>query len=901
MLAWFYYNGLRRVFCSILTFLLGVFLSLHLQYQPASTMPSWYSEDALYAIEARICNVAYKKNATVVLTLDAIQVTAMLLQQKKSDAIPNHYRLVFENKRYRYVERQLENTSMLPGKALLTLSNTALRKYGEKTYAIVTERTKQYGGTRHRLNSAGVSDVQEKNSAIHMQKEHELSVVCDNLTPIYGDTQGQPQYAVGGILQGVVQIRRIQGVQNPHTFNSVQYYNNQGIMYSVSPKEYINPLLYRYHDSIFSTTSAWHAQYEAIALQLAQGMPHIRDIHAILHALLFGNRYFFTQELESIFITAGIMHTVVLSGLHLSCLGVFAWCIVRGIAKLWPSIFLHVSRQTLLLCITLSIGLWYANISLYPIAFMRALVMLVVYCIVQIWGYRITLFDVVFMTICIFCVIDPTSLYNTSLQISVLCVLAIYYALPFLAYYNAGINRMHIPRFVKRIAWSVGTFFCITLAIQVLLLPYQLHTFGTYTSPLSVLINCMWLPVLSIVVLPAALLSVLLYLLGAIAIVPYVAYVAVYPIGVLIDCLYFISEHALLSGKVPMIPHVSTTIAYIATGILLYCVLNVKHRKKCVWLLCIAVCCTLYPMALRIASIYNTDLTVTVLDVGSGQAVLLESQGKRVLIDTGVAVRNFDAGARIISPYLRYNHTGALDAIILSHFDSDHVGGTEYLAQQHTVCSILHNGDIAKQTKTTTMLKAIFAKYRPLSEYYTTDFHAKESERDKTKNNISAARHILYPLSYCGVEGVLRRGDVLYMTDAVTIHVLDTNVLRARTANAKSLVLLVRYKGNNVALIPGDIDKKGQEYLVQHEKIGKVPLIIAPHHGSKHNFYSKLYTEYQPETVFVSNGRRNVTMLTATMEAFFAKHSIKLYSTYKHGALTFHYNTGAIRVTTWEK
>src|SRR5204863_9310365 len=67
---------------------------------------------------------------------------------------------------------------------------------------------------------------------------------------------------------------------------------------------------------------------------------------------------------------------------------------------------------------------------------------------------------------------------------------------------------------------------------------------------------------------------------------------------------------------------------------------------------------------------------VTVLDVGQGLAVLVQTHAHTLLYDTGPRFNDTaDAGDRIIAPVLRTMAVARLDGMIVSHRDSDHSGG----------------------------------------------------------------------------------------------------------------------------------------------------------------------------------------------------------------------------------
>ena len=73
---------------------------------------------------------------------------------------------------------------------------------------------------------------------------------------------------------------------------------------------------------------------------------------------------------------------------------------------------------------------------------------------------------------------------------------------------------------------------------------------------------------------------------------------------------------------------------------------------------------------------------LTVLDVGQGLSVVVETAHHALVYDTGPRVGEaIDAGGRIVAPFLRAAGVGALDALVVSHQDLDHAGGALSLLQ----------------------------------------------------------------------------------------------------------------------------------------------------------------------------------------------------------------------------
>ncbi len=72
---------------------------------------------------------------------------------------------------------------------------------------------------------------------------------------------------------------------------------------------------------------------------------------------------------------------------------------------------------------------------------------------------------------------------------------------------------------------------------------------------------------------------------------------------------------------------------------------------------------------------------MTFLSVGEGDGAVVRFPGSRVmLIDGGGSYGGFDAGERIVAPYLWSQKIMRVDYIALSHPDLDHFGGLDFIA-----------------------------------------------------------------------------------------------------------------------------------------------------------------------------------------------------------------------------
>ncbi|WP_321794533.1 DNA internalization-related competence protein ComEC/Rec2 [Caballeronia sp. J97] len=80
---------------------------------------------------------------------------------------------------------------------------------------------------------------------------------------------------------------------------------------------------------------------------------------------------------------------------------------------------------------------------------------------------------------------------------------------------------------------------------------------------------------------------------------------------------------------------------------------------------------------------------VTALDIGQGSALVVETARHTLLFDAGPGPESTHAGERIVVPYLRAAGVRALDALVISHSDSDHAGGAPAVLQSIAVRQLL--------------------------------------------------------------------------------------------------------------------------------------------------------------------------------------------------------------------
>jgi competence protein ComEC len=202
------------------------------------------------------------------------------------------------------------------------------------------------------------------------------------------------------------------------------------------------------------------------------------------------------------------------------------------------------------------------------------------------------------------------------------------------------------------------------------------------------------------------------------------------------------------------------------------------------------------------------DARVTFLDVGQGLAVLIEDDGQRVLFDTGPP----DGSVVLALP----SEVGNLDAVIVSHSDTDHAGGLAVVLDRLPVSALL------AEDRTLAVLR---------------------DELPQAK----AAR----PIDI---------GDRIHLSERTTIEVLSPpSTLRSPahgSDNDGALVVLVTI-GDRRVLVTADIEAAAEQWLIEADVDLRADVVLVPHHGSKTSSTPAFLEAIAPGAAVVSVGAGN--------------------------------------------
>ena len=221
----------------------------------------------------------------------------------------------------------------------------------------------------------------------------------------------------------------------------------------------------------------------------------------------------------------------------------------------------------------------------------------------------------------------------------------------------------------------------------------------------------------------------------------------------------------------------------------------------------------------------NRPLKIYFIDVGQGDSCLIVTpSNKRILIDGGGSeFGSFDVGEKILTPYLLDRKIKKLDYIIISHFDSDHVGGILNVIQNIKVDKII----ICKQGKNSENYKKFLniIKEKKIEVYVVKDKNKIEIEQD-------TFFYILHPTG-----------------DLISDNILNNN----------SIVMKFCYK-NFSMLFTGDIEEIAENELIkryENSNILRSTVLKVGHHGSKTSSTGSLLNKVKPKIALIGVGSKN--------------------------------------------
>lgn len=377
-----------------------------------------------------------------------------------------------------------------------------------------------------------------------------------------------------------------------------------------------------------------------------------------IKALLFGDNKL-DKEIKTSYQINGISHLFSVSGFHINFITSIIYFYLdrvtynKKIKYITVDIFLVLY---LLLCNTTSL--------------LRCTVMNILLSINHLLKLDIKKIDIVLLTLILCIIINPFIIYDIGFIYS-------YTISFFLILYK---NKYKTNNKLLKIIYISLISFLVSLPINIYT-SYEINF-------LSIILNIIIVPIVSLILLPLSLLTLIFPILDNI----------LYLITSILEKISLYTSNINIFKQILSKPSIILIIIYYLVIIL------ILSKNKHYYLILILL------IFHKTIPLYNGNLEVVMFDVGEADSMLISTPSKKVniLIDTG---RGIDINNIII--YLKSIGISKLNYLIITHGDEDHIGGALYLIDNFKVDNvILNKGDYTElEVELITHLKNKNIKY----------------------------------------------------------------------------------------------------------------------------------------------------------------------------------------------
>ncbi len=570
----------------------------------------------------------------------------------------------------------------------------------------------------------------------------------------------------------------------------------------------------------FSRPRAMLEQTRSEFRQLIEEKSRDAKSGALMVALTLGERHALDQEIRDSFLKTGVGHLLAVSGLHMGMIGWLSFIITKTVLSFFPYLTLRFDIRKVAAILTAVPILAYCGFSGFQTSAVRAMIMAYVFLGAMVLGRENDLWSSLSLAALLLLAMNPQALFQASFQLSFLAVSGILWlGIPAIRWIDGVIKARVSSRGASlNTVLYILRLLCVSIIAWIFLFPVVAFYFHQI-SLIGVFANTVIIPIVGLWVLPAGLFSATLSLFSDTLSGHLLAF------GTL-------GAHLVLTlvERLSQIPHASFIVPkpnwleLAGFYLLLFSIWGLwKHRNR------LGLTALAFTLGFWVVDVgywvwrvkLRDGLHVTYLDVGQGNATLVElPKGKKLLIDGGgFRGSDFDVGRSVVAPFLLSQKILKVHYLVLSHPQADHMRGLVFIARHFSPEEFWYNG----QNVDDHVFQELFSTLKGQGV------------------RIKGPSGLLRPFS---LNGVLVQA----------LHPLPETVegLFPLHSNNASLVLKLSFNGVGF-LFPGDIEREAEERLVE-EKAGALAshVLLVPHHGSDTSSHSAFIREVRPLLAVIS-------------------------------------------------
>ncbi|RLL48023.1 DNA internalization-related competence protein ComEC/Rec2 [Oceanobacillus piezotolerans] len=511
-----------------------------------------------------------------------------------------------------------------------------------------------------------------------------------------------------------------------------------------------------------------------------------------LNSLVLGEDSKLDEDTVELFQRWGLSHIIAISGTHIALFLAFLYFLLVKLN------ILTKEKAGWLIIFLLPV---YAILAGGEPSVWRASIMVVLVISIQKANHVVSPMDIISIVFILFMFVEPSNVFHVGFQLSFIVTASIILS----------------KKWVAQTDNSIMQALKICFIAQMIIIPLQFSYFS-YFQPLSIILNLIIIPYFSLLVIP------FMYVLLPITILLSDVFLSQ------LDRLFINLNEIVISfinwvDSVANYPWVSGSftlewsIIYYVILLVLMANLEQARLKKAFLAGCML---TALLIIFLLRPYFSPAGTVTMLDIGQGDAFVIELPFRKgvIMVDAGsrMSFENGEASSsvykQVIKPYLQERGIRKIDALFLTHEDTDHVGSVPYIIEDVKVDSVF------------------------ISPYY----KMTSEELLSFKKNKVIVRKV-------------GKGSKIHIGEQ-TISVLAP-AKKYGSSNSNSLVLYTEIGGLNW-LFTGDVEGESELAIAEQYPNLEVEVLKVSHHGSKTSTNPELIGEIAPEVALISVGENNM-------------------------------------------